>query len=96
MDESRFEKTPGGAFVGQRANDILATPAWRLYGISGSVPGVLVLSRGRLTLAVEDGRGFEAPLSEVTEMVFPWYYTTTARGPSALAEWCMAAHRVSL
>lgn len=70
MDEGRFEKTSSG----QRANDILANPAWRLYGITGSVPGVLVLSGGRLTLAVEDDRGFDAPLSEVTEIVFPWYY----------------------
>lgn len=53
---------------------IVATPAWRLYGTTGSVPGVLVLSGGRLVLAVEDGRGFEAALHEVEKVVFPWYY----------------------
>ena len=72
MNESGHQMVYGG----HRVDDggIVATPTWRLYGITGSVPGVLVLSGGRLTLAVEDGRGFEAPLHKIEKVVFPWYY----------------------
>lgn len=74
MSEGRAEAIYGKASDSKRADGIVATPTWRLYGITGSVPGVLVLSGGRLTLAVEDGRGFDASLSEVRDVIFPWYY----------------------
>ena len=57
------------------AGDTLRTPTWLLDGITGSVPGVLELSDGRLTFTTDDGlRVFDAPLSEVSNVRFPWYY----------------------
>ncbi len=55
-------------------NDSLFTPAWLLKGITGSVPGVLELHNGRLAFTTEEGRVFEAPLAEVRDVKFPWYY----------------------
>jgi hypothetical protein len=41
--------------------------------MSGSEPGVLELSQGRLGFTTEQGRVFEAPLGEVS-VKYPWYY----------------------
>ncbi len=56
------------------ATDSLLTPAWLLKGLTGSVPGVLELESGRLAFTTEEGRVFEAPLAEIRDVVFPWYY----------------------
>jgi hypothetical protein len=52
----------------------LRTPAWQMVGITVSVPGVLELADGRLGFTTVEGRVFEAPLAEVSDVVFPWYY----------------------
>lgn len=52
----------------------LRTPAWLLIGMTGSKPGVLELAGGRLGFTTEEGRVFEAPLAEVTDVAFPWFY----------------------
>jgi hypothetical protein len=52
----------------------LSTPAWLLEGIVASRRGTLELAGGQLRF-VSDGRPvFAAPLSEVGEVAFPWYY----------------------
>ncbi len=51
----------------------LRTPAWLLSGIFNK-PGVLELASGLLGFTTENGRVFEAPLSQVTNVKFPWYY----------------------
>ena len=52
----------------------LRTPAWRLVGLSRSIPGELHLHDGRLRYTISDGRLFDAALEDVTDVVFPWYY----------------------
>ncbi len=42
--------------------------------MSGNVPGLLELADGRLSFTTEAGRVFETPVSEVSEVEFPWYY----------------------
>lgn len=54
-------------------NEVLRTPAWLLIGL-GNVPGVLELADGRLGFTTEEGRVFEAPLSQINDLKFPWYY----------------------
>jgi hypothetical protein len=47
-----------------------------LSGLTGSEPGRLELRGGRLIFTPsEEGRpGFDVPLSEVTDIEFPWLY----------------------
>src|SRR5687767_3377807 len=52
----------------------LRTAAWMLVGLTGNVPGVLELSRGRLSFRTEEGAAFDVPLSEVTGVKFPWWW----------------------
>lgn len=52
----------------------LRSPAWRLIGLTRSEPGVLAHEAGRLSYQTENGVVFDVPLSEVSEVVFPWYY----------------------
>lgn len=52
----------------------LRTPAWRLIGLTRSEPGALAYSDNRLSYRAEDGLLFDVPLSEVSHVVFPWYY----------------------
>jgi hypothetical protein len=55
------------------ADEELCTPVWLLVGMSGSTPGVLELSAGRIGFTTETGRVFEAPLAEIT-VKYPWYF----------------------
>jgi hypothetical protein len=55
-------------------DDALCTQAWLLIGLTRSIPGVLESADGRFTLTTEDGCVFDVPLSEVTDVNFPWYY----------------------
>jgi hypothetical protein len=53
----------------------LFTSAWLLKGITGSVSGSLELKNKRLIYVTDDGqRLFNVPLSEVRDIIFPWYY----------------------
>jgi hypothetical protein len=52
----------------------LCTPTWLLTGMSGNVPGLLELVDGRLSFTTEEGRVFDTAVSEVSEVIFPWYY----------------------
>ncbi|MEO0558965.1 MAG: hypothetical protein AAF170_12355 [Bacteroidota bacterium] len=52
----------------------LRTPAWRLIGLTRSEPGVLSYTDGRLSYRTEDGLLFDVPLSDVSNVVFPWVY----------------------
>ena len=52
----------------------LRTPAWMLVGMTGTVPGVLQLSGGRLSFATEEGAEFDVPLAEVSSVTFPWWW----------------------
>ncbi len=54
--------------------DSLRTPAWLLKGLTRSEPGVLELDNGRLAFTTEQGRVFQAPLEDVRDITFPWYY----------------------
>ena len=71
-------------------NAPLPTVAWLMKGAIGSTQGVLELVRGRLAFTTTEqyrgaglrsdqritdgGRVFDAPLSDVTEVKWPWYY----------------------
>lgn len=57
-----------------RAPDTLRTAAWRLVGLSRSLPGELHLRDGRFRFTTSEGRLFDAPLGDVTDVAFPWYY----------------------
>jgi hypothetical protein len=52
----------------------LRTPIWQLVGLFGNRPGLLELAGGRLAFTTDEGQVFDAPLSEVTAIKFPWYY----------------------
>jgi hypothetical protein len=56
------------------ARNDYASHAWLLKGITGSVPGWLDLDAGRLRFASEEEMVFDVALSEVSQVVFPWYY----------------------
>ena len=55
-------------------DDAICTPAWLLVGLTRSIPGVLQLLEGRLIFTIDEDNVFDAPVSEVTDVVFPWYY----------------------
>ena len=55
-------------------NGDFASYAWRLKGITVSIPGWLDLTAGRLRFATPDEVVFDVPLAEVTDIVYPWYY----------------------
>ena len=50
----------------------LVSPAWLIGGLR-NVPGYLGLGGDRLTF-VSDTPVFDVPLSEVTDVVWPWYW----------------------
>ncbi len=51
------------------------TSVWRLSGFTGSEPGNLQLSKGRLVYTPDNGRpGFDVALDAVSDINFPWYY----------------------
>ena len=56
------------------SDDALRSPAWLLVGMTRSVPGLLELADGRLAFTIEEGPVFDAPLSGVSDIKFPWYY----------------------
>lgn len=56
-------------------NADLATETWLLVGLTRDLPGVLRLMEGRFTFtSYDDQLIFDAPLSGVSDVVFPWYY----------------------
>lgn len=56
------------------ADEVLCTPAWLLVGMTRNVPGVLALVDGRVSFHTEDEVIFDAPLAELRDVTFPWYY----------------------
>src|SRR5215218_8695591 len=54
-------------------NDELRSQVWLLKGMTGSEPGVLSLSGGKLSFATAAGPAFEAAADRVG-VKFPWYY----------------------
>lgn len=55
-------------------HNTLATPAWLLVGITGSVGGLLEMAGGRLAFTTDEEQVFNEPLQSVSEVKFPWYY----------------------
>src|SRR4029079_1666247 len=51
----------------------LATPVWLLIGMTGSTPGLLELASGKIAFTSDEGRVFEAPLTDI-RVKYPWYY----------------------
>ena len=49
---------------------------WLLLGLTGSAPGHLELRGGRLIYKPSDESrpGFDVPLTEVSDINFPWHY----------------------
>ncbi len=48
---------------------------WLLHGLTGSECGVLKLKNGRLSFITDEGRKvFDADLSELTEVKYPFFY----------------------
>ncbi len=53
----------------------LVTEAWLLCGLAQSLPGRLHLERQMLSFTHDSGELlFHAPLRDVQQVVFPWYY----------------------
>jgi len=54
----------------------MLTPVWRLLGLTGSEPGYLEMKGERLIYQPADDPwpGFDLPLSEVSDINFPWHY----------------------
>jgi hypothetical protein len=55
-------------------SESFASPAWRMVGLTRSIPGVLALADDTLTFTDEEGTRFRAPLAAVSGVTFPWYY----------------------
>jgi len=55
-------------------DDNFSTSAWLLDGLTGSEHGLLELTGGRLAFTNGERRVFDVPLSQVSGVVFPWYY----------------------
>ena len=54
--------------------DEFASHAWRLEGITQSIPGWMAIKDERVCFATPDGVVFDVARSEITAVVFPWYY----------------------
>jgi hypothetical protein len=54
--------------------DTFSTPAWLLEGLTRSRSGVLEYSGGRLVFRLDGDVVFDAALTELTAVRFPWYY----------------------
>jgi hypothetical protein len=54
--------------------DTFSTPAWLMEGLTRSRSGVLEYSGGRLMFHLGGGVLFDAALTELTAVRFPWYY----------------------
>jgi hypothetical protein len=52
----------------------LCTPAWLLQGIIRSESGLLQLVEQRISFTTEARCIFDAPLSNLRDVIFPWYY----------------------
>lgn len=48
--------------------------SWLLEGITGAVYGNLKFANGQLSLTVKGRKIFNVPLTEIKDIVFPWYY----------------------
>jgi hypothetical protein len=53
---------------------VLATPAWLMSGWGCTVAGVLVAGDGRLSFLTEEGLRFDVPVTEVTDVTWPWHW----------------------
>lgn len=51
-----------------------ASEAWLLEGLTVSISGRLVYRDERVTFTTFEKQVFDAPLSELSEIVYPWYY----------------------
>jgi hypothetical protein len=51
-----------------------ASDAWVLKGMTGSEAGWLDIHDGNLRFTKPDGVVFDVPLSQVTDVKFPWFY----------------------
>jgi hypothetical protein len=58
----------------KRSEDDFASYAWRLIGTFRTAAGWLDLTAGRLRFSTPDQVVFDVPLSEVTDVIWPWYY----------------------
>lgn len=60
---------------GDMTNEDILTQAWLLVGVTRDLPGVLQMAGGRFTFTSHDDQViFDAPLSGVSDVKFPWYY----------------------
>jgi len=50
------------------------TPVWILSGLTGRDPAALEFADGRVILSTGDVEVFNAALSDIREVTFPWYY----------------------
>ena len=53
---------------------VLATPAWLMSGWGRTVAGVLAAGDGRLAFLTEEGPRFDVPVTEVTDVTWPWHW----------------------
>jgi hypothetical protein len=51
----------------------LRTIVWERVGMLGNEQGVLTLSQGRISLETSHGTRFSCPVSELSEVKWPWY-----------------------
>jgi hypothetical protein len=49
------------------------TPVWELIGVTGSEPGSLSLANGVLSFETKAGTRFACPISQLTDVKWPWY-----------------------
>lgn len=62
------------------------TPVWVLLGVTGSEPGLLRLTNGVLSFETESGSRFSSPLTQLTDVKWPWYSFNCALNLTANGE----------
>ena len=67
-------KRKHGSGAGGESDDDFASYAWRLIGTFRTEAGWLDLTAGRLRYTTPVREVFDVPLSEVTDVIWPWYY----------------------
>jgi len=56
------------------ANRTYSSDAWQMKGATVSIPGWLDLRQGRLRFVTPETTVFDVATSEISDIVFPWYY----------------------
>jgi hypothetical protein len=64
----------------------MRTPVWELLGMTGNEPGLLSLTNGVLSFETAKGLRFACPISQLSDVKWPWYSWNCALNLTANGE----------